>query len=447
MNTEVNSLVFAEEDDTDFSCDKYCNNECEFYKYCYANHEFCIKQIFKEIFSNTLSPRESKVIKMFYGWNGNRRYTFEEISKEFNLTKERIRQIYDKSMRKICYKKHDVALKELLYEIYSYKTESFYYEFLTDVLGEPEGILRFGLHTGVDISILDTNKQIYKTITEIKKELNTNIIDIEELQPYFESLDGIKSLNQLLHTSNSKLLFEYFNNDVMYFGLLSALSSIGYKIKGSDDSKFFDLMFVEKIKTLAIDGEIYKETLNELPLTICMMLFEQHIVTTGDLLSKFSRLDYNEKFSREAKEQIEDFLINKGLIVVNNERKIPLTNDFWNGYLKKLVVWLRENSYSILTLLAKLEETGNIVNNSFLEYIKKQYPKFDFCQLTISKETLIDELDLSVRSFNCLKRAGLTTVGEVVSFLESGGIVRNLGRKGIEETITKLTELGFCLNC
>ena len=54
----------------------------------------------------------------------------------------------------------------------------------------------------------------------------------------------------------------------------------------------------------------------------------------------------------------------------------------------------------------------------------------------------IDELDLSVRSFNCLKRAGINVVGDLVKKSEEDMIkVRNLGRKSLDEVKNKLAEL------
>lgn len=58
----------------------------------------------------------------------------------------------------------------------------------------------------------------------------------------------------------------------------------------------------------------------------------------------------------------------------------------------------------------------------------------------------IEELDLSVRSFNCLKRAGINTVQELVVKTEDDMMkVRNLGRKSLEEVQEKLAELGLTL--
>ena len=54
----------------------------------------------------------------------------------------------------------------------------------------------------------------------------------------------------------------------------------------------------------------------------------------------------------------------------------------------------------------------------------------------------IDELDLSVRSFNCLKRAGINVVGDLVKKSEEDMMkVRNLGRKSLDEVKNKLAEL------
>ena len=61
-------------------------------------------------------------------------------------------------------------------------------------------------------------------------------------------------------------------------------------------------------------------------------------------------------------------------------------------------------------------------------------------------EMTIEELDLSVRSFNCLKRAGINTVEDLISKSEEDMMkVRNLGRKSLEEVVYKLDTLGFSL--
>ncbi|KMO45882.1 DNA-directed RNA polymerase subunit alpha [Lacticaseibacillus rhamnosus] len=61
-------------------------------------------------------------------------------------------------------------------------------------------------------------------------------------------------------------------------------------------------------------------------------------------------------------------------------------------------------------------------------------------------EMTIEELDLSVRSYNCLKRAGINTVQELTNKTEADMMkVRNLGRKSLEEVKNKLADLGLGL--
>ena len=56
----------------------------------------------------------------------------------------------------------------------------------------------------------------------------------------------------------------------------------------------------------------------------------------------------------------------------------------------------------------------------------------------------IEELDLSVRSYNCLKRAGIQTVQDLAAKSEDDMIkVRNLGKKSLKEVKEKLVELGL----
>ena len=61
-------------------------------------------------------------------------------------------------------------------------------------------------------------------------------------------------------------------------------------------------------------------------------------------------------------------------------------------------------------------------------------------------EMTIEELDLSVRSFNCLKRAGINTVEDLIGKSEEDMMkVRNLGRKSLDEVVSKMASLGYDL--
>ena len=50
---------------------------------------------------HTLTPREEKVIRLRFGLEDGQAHTLEEVGKEFNVTRERIRQIEAKALRKI----------------------------------------------------------------------------------------------------------------------------------------------------------------------------------------------------------------------------------------------------------------------------------------------------------------------------------------------------------
>ncbi len=62
-------------------------------------------------------------------------------------------------------------------------------------------------------------------------------------------------------------------------------------------------------------------------------------------------------------------------------------------------------------------------------------------------ETPIEELELTVRAYNCLKRAGITQVGEILEKLQKGEeeilAIRNFGQKSLDELMEKLQEKGF----
>ena len=61
-------------------------------------------------------------------------------------------------------------------------------------------------------------------------------------------------------------------------------------------------------------------------------------------------------------------------------------------------------------------------------------------------DTNIEDLDLSVRSYNCLKRANINTVENIVSMTHDALLkVRNLGKKSYDEVIEKLESMGLSL--
>ncbi len=63
---------------------------------------------------STLTPREEKVLKLRFGIEDGRTRTLEEVGKEFNVTRERIRQIEAKALRKLRHPSRSKKLKDFL---------------------------------------------------------------------------------------------------------------------------------------------------------------------------------------------------------------------------------------------------------------------------------------------------------------------------------------------
>ncbi|MBI3957309.1 MAG: DNA-directed RNA polymerase subunit alpha [Chloroflexi bacterium] len=62
-------------------------------------------------------------------------------------------------------------------------------------------------------------------------------------------------------------------------------------------------------------------------------------------------------------------------------------------------------------------------------------------------EAPIEELELTVRAYNCLKRAGITKIGEILKRMEKGEdemlAIRNFGKKSLDELVERLEEKGY----
>ena len=63
---------------------------------------------------DTLTDREQKVLRLRFGLDDGRPRTLEEVGKEFNVTRERIRQIEAKALRKLRHPSRSKKLKDYL---------------------------------------------------------------------------------------------------------------------------------------------------------------------------------------------------------------------------------------------------------------------------------------------------------------------------------------------
>lgn len=87
---------------------------------------------------------------------------------------------------------------------------------------------------------------------------------------------------------------------------------------------------------------------------------------------------------------------------------------------------------NIVTNLSEIADTTGIMNAKQEDTKQKKL------------ETPIDDLDFSVRAYNCLKRAGVNTLGDLTEKTELDMMkIRNLGKKSLKEVIDKIKDMGL----
>jgi RNA polymerase primary sigma factor len=73
-----------------------------------------LREAIKELIETGLTEREAKVLMMRFGIGMNTDHTLEEVGKQFNVTRERIRQIEAKALRKLKHPSRSAFLKTFL---------------------------------------------------------------------------------------------------------------------------------------------------------------------------------------------------------------------------------------------------------------------------------------------------------------------------------------------
>lgn len=101
------------------------------------------------------------------------------------------------------------------------------------------------------------------------------------------------------------------------------------------------------------------------------------------------------------------------------------------------------DKHELLSLLIQSEKHCGITATLYLYYGANIRVRIGYTRKTC--ETSIDELQLSVRAWNALKRSGVNTIGELIEVIQGDGLmkIRSLGRKSMVEIKTKILEQGF----
>ncbi len=126
--------------------------------------------------------------------------------------------------------------------------------------------------------------------------------------------------------------------------------------------------------------------------------------------------------------------------VGQDESYDKLILDVWtNGSIKPeeaiaLASRILIEHFNILTDLSSIADVSGMMME------KKEDPKVK------ALETSIEDLDFSVRAYNCLKRAGIHTLQDLVNNSESDMMkIRNLGKKSLKEVLDKIRDMGLVL--
>jgi len=124
--------------------------------------------------------------------------------------------------------------------------------------------------------------------------------------------------------------------------------------------------------------------------------------------------------------------------VGQNESYDKLIMNIWtNGSMKpeEAIALASRILIEHLEILTKIDDIADVKG---LMNEKLEDPK----QKTL--QTPIEDLDFSVRAYNCLKRASLLTVQDITSKSESEMMkIRNLGKKSLKEVIDKIKDMGL----
>ena len=149
------------------------------------------------------------------------------------------------------------------------------------------------------------------------------------------------------------------------------------------------------------------------------------VIAIDSLFSPIERISYDVEPARVGQNETYDKLI---------------LNVWTNGAMRPeeavaLASRILIEHFNILTNLSNIADmTGMMIE-------KTEDPKVK------ALETTIEELDFSVRAYNCLKRANIHTLQDLVNMSENDMMkIRNLGKKSLKEVLDKVRDLGLVLS-
>jgi DNA-directed RNA polymerase subunit alpha len=230
---------------------------------------------------------------------------------------------------------------------------------------------------------------------------------------------NIKKLRLILHEGdNARLHLEVHGEGVVTAADIAAPAEVElvnpelYLFTVDDDKAYLEIeMNVQKGRGYSPSDERGRLPIGELP--------------TDAIYSPIRRVDYDVERARVGQD-------------TNFNRLIM---EIWtDGTIKPAEALSKAAQF----LVIHLRDIAGITEESLIEAAsQEEEPKM----ADEAYEIPIENLDLSVRVFNSLKRTGITTVGEVIEMLEKGPeamlSIRNFGEKSLDELNQRLIEKGY----
>lgn len=211
----------------------YCKEDCDFYHTCFGNREECLPEVCESIIA-TLKPKEQEIIRLKYGYYGDKKHKADEIGEKLGYSGEYIRHITAKIMKNLRQPSIAGVLEDYVSDIICTKKDNFYIRFIKGVFAKE---YLFTYLFDVDYAVIKESN-FYLSKQHMKDELVADISSFEKLKPFKKELSkiGITNLSELLHTSKKNLLFNAFDKDISrLFELEKAVDETGYIIKYKKD--------------------------------------------------------------------------------------------------------------------------------------------------------------------------------------------------------------------
>ena len=246
-----------------------------------------------------------------------------------------------------------------------------------------------GVREDVTTIILNLKSVVVKNNSD---EMKTMRLDIECNEDELEVHAGDFIVDPDIEVVNPDLLIATLSRGAHLVMEMTVSNGRGY-VRSEENKKLLD---IKKVGTIAIDS----------------------------LYSPIERVSYEVDNAR----------------VGQNENYDKLILNIWTNGSMKPEEALSLASQILIVHFNVLADMDNVVDMTGLMIEKTEDTK------SKELETAIEDLDFSVRTFNCLKRANIKTLKDLVDKKQSDFMkIRNLGKKSLKEVLDKIKDMGLSL--